>query len=191
MPLIGRWALSTIASPCSSGVILKSRSFTSGKRIYLNGSGLTSSARQRPPGGIRAHLYTHQLEYRPNTAPSAPSSRALTTIVFGTWLSRVRTGWPGTAPLQNSVLAFGARTTLIAHRLLQSGRSRSKDVTSSVACFLSSVLLVPHISSCDVIVKCANVRWSAYTLRSLRVIPTVYGRSSRAMAKYAGFGRRK
>ena len=41
MPLIGRWALSTIASPCSSGVILRPRFFTSGNRINLNGSGLT------------------------------------------------------------------------------------------------------------------------------------------------------
>jgi hypothetical protein len=96
---------------------------------------------------------THQFEYRPKTTRSSSSSRAPTTIVFGTSLSRVRTGWPGTCPFQSSVLELGARVTPISHRLLHSGRSRSKNVTCSVACFFSSVPLLPQISSCDVIVK--------------------------------------
>ena len=169
MPLIGRWALSSTDSPSPIDAIFNPRSFTSGKCIYLNGSGLigscTSMAAKAKARRAHAHVDTHQLEYRPKTVlRSSSSSRALAMIGFGTWLSRVRTGWPGSCPLQSSVLALGARVTLISHRSLQSGRSRSKDVTCSVARFCSSVLLVPHISNCDVIVKCANVRPSAYSL---------------------------
>ena len=41
MPLTGRWVLSETDSPSPLGTISSPRSFTSGKWIYLNGSGLT------------------------------------------------------------------------------------------------------------------------------------------------------
>ncbi len=112
-------------------------------------------------------------------------------IVLGTSLSFVRVGWPGRAPFQSSVAAFGASTTSCVKRSRQSTVSRSNAVTSSVADFASSVLFVPQISSTVSRVKNAADLSSAYVFFSLRVMPTVYGRSSRLMEKYAGLGRRK
>ena len=104
-------------------------------------------------------------------------------IGFGTSLAFVRVGCPGRVPFQSSVAALGARTTSCVKRSRQSGRSRSNAVTSSVACFASSVEFVPQISNTVSMVKKAADRSSANFLCSLRAMPTVYGRSSRLIAK--------
>ena len=74
----------------------------------------------------------HQLDVRARTEPSASSSRAETTIVFGTSLNDVRTGWPGSAPSHSSVAAFGARTASRVSRSVHP-ECRSNAVSSSVA----------------------------------------------------------
>ena len=93
-------------------------------------------------------------------------------IVRGTSLSVVRVGWPGRGPCQSSVAALGPRTTGSSKRSRQS-EWRSNAATSSVACFASSVLFVPHTSSTVSIEKKAAESSSAYVFFSLRVMPTV------------------
>jgi hypothetical protein len=161
MPLIGRWALSTIVSPSSSGVILRPRSFTSGNVIYLNGSGLTSSARQRVPGGTDTRLYTHQLEYRPKTTPVLIEQPCANDDRFRhlAFPRAHRLARHRTPPELCAGIGRQNDGHLPSIAPIGSPQIERRDLQRSVR-FLSSVLLVPHISNCDVIVKCANVRWS-------------------------------
>lgn len=142
-------------------------------------------------GYFRSRDRTHQFEYRPRIVPSSSMRRAETTMVFGTSLSFVRCGWHGKTPFQSSVLAFGASTTAFSSWCAKVSSFRSKHFMSSFAFFSSSELFVPHISTMVSIVKCATESAEAGVFFSLRVIPTVYGRNSRLMVKYAGLGRRK